>query len=119
MARHHSIDYLELPAKDLAAAKGFFSELFGWQFSDFGPDYSAFKNAGVEGGFYRSELHSRQSEGSVLVVFYSVNLELTRADVKTCGGTISREIFDFPGGRRFHFTDPNGNEYAVWSDADV
>jgi len=110
------IDYIEFPAGDLEGVKAFYSTVFGWTFEDYGPDYCAFQGAGVDGGFYRAPLRSSASEGSALVVIYADDLEATLARVTAHGGTIVREIFSFPGGRRFHFADPNGNELAVWSE---
>jgi len=117
MNAHEKINYVELPSTDLAATKAFFSATFGWAFADYGPDYTAFSNAGIDGGFYRSDLVASTDHGSALVVFYSDDLEATQAKVEATGGSIIRPTFAFPGGRRFHFADPNGNEYAVWSDA--
>jgi len=117
--KHEQIDYIEFPAADLNAAKNFFGAVFGWSFEEFGDDYMAFSDAGVDGGFYRSDLASRASDGGALVVFYSAELEVTRANIEAAGGRIVKEVFAFPGGRRFHFTDPNGNEFAVWSDLDA
>ncbi|MCP4259681.1 MAG: VOC family protein [Planctomycetes bacterium] len=110
------IDYVELPSKDIEVTKKFFSEAFGWSFVDYGPDYVAIEGAGLNGGFYKSEKVSQTGNGSVLVVIYSSELESTLGSVKSAGGRIVQEIFSFPGGRRFHFCDPNGNEYAVWSE---
>ncbi len=110
------INYVELPSRDLAATKRFFSDAFGWSFVDYGPDYVAIQNAGLDGGFFKSDKVATTSNGSVLVVLYSSDLESTLEKVKQSGGHIAQDIFSFPGGRRFHFTDPNGNEYAVWSD---
>ena len=116
MNRHEKINYLELPAKDLEAAKLFFGEVFGWSFIDYGPEYTAFSNAGIEGGFYKSDLSALSENGSVLVVFYSKNLQQIQSKIKNAGGEIIKPVFSFPGGRRFHFQDTNGNEFAVWSD---
>jgi uncharacterized protein len=113
---HGKINYIELPAADIESVKSFFTKAFGWSFTDYGPDYTAFSNEGVDGGFYRADLSSRTVNGSALVVFYSETLEETRNTVVLSGGTILKEIYDFPGGRRFHFADPNGNEFAVWSE---
>lgn len=113
---HEKINYVEFPARDLAATKTFFAEAFGWTFQDYGPDYTAFSNAGLEGGFFTSELAARPQSGSVLIVLYSHTLEATQEKIIAAGGTIVQEIFSFPGGRRFHFTEPSGNELAVWSD---
>ncbi len=117
MSQAPKINYLEFPAKDLAATKAFFNTVFDWQFTDYGPEYCAFnKTAGLDGGFYLSEQQARVDTGSVLVVFYSVDLAHTLEKVEQAGGKISQAVFDFPGGRRFHFIDPNGNEFAVWSE---
>jgi len=110
------INYLEFPARNLEATKAFFEKAFSWSFTDYGPDYTAFSNSGVDGGFYRSDLTSTVSNGSALTVLFSKNLEQSLASIKVAGGTIVQDIFDFPGGRRFHFTEPSGNEMAVWSD---
>ena len=115
MPSHEKINYLEFPAKDMAATKAFFSKVFGWTFEEFGPDYMAFSNQGIDGGFFKSELHSSTDKGSVLTVFYSDDLESTLFKIEQSGGLIIKPVFSFPGGRRFHFSDPNGNEFAVWS----
>ena len=119
MDAHQKINYVELPAKDIAATKAFFTKIFAWAFVDYGPEYTAFSNAGLDGGFFKSELTVSTHRGSALIVFYSKALEETQSKIETAGGSIIKPIFSFPGGRRFHFTDPNGNEYAVWSDRDV
>ncbi len=117
MSQAPTINYLEFPARDLSATKAFFNSVFDWQFIDYGPEYCAFdKAAGLDGGFYLSTQQARVDTGSVLVVFHSDNLEGTQAKVEQAGGEINQAIFDFPGGRRFHFLDPNGNEFAVWSE---
>ncbi len=113
---HEKINYLEFPAKDIAATKKFFAAVFDWSFTDYGPGYIAFSNAGIDGGFYRSDLNVSTDAGSVLIVFYSKEIEHTQSKIITSGGKIIKPIFEFPGGRRFHFTDPNGNEYAAWTD---
>jgi len=116
MNTHNHINYIEMPARDISATKKFFNDVFGWEFVDYGPDYCSFSNEGVDGGFFKSDLTASTSTGSVLVVLYSTELENTQSKVEESGGTIIKPIFSFPGGRRFHFTDPNGNEYAVWSE---
>ena len=113
---HAKLNYVELPANDFEATKEFFSKAFGWTFQAWGNEYLAFHNAGLDGGFYRSKLKSTTASGATLIIFYSERLEETLAQVKQAGGDIVQETFDFPGGRRFHFSDPNGNEFAVWSD---
>lgn len=116
MLEHEKINYVEFPAKDISATKAFFSAVFGWSFKDYGPEYTAFWNAGIDGGFFQSDLLVSTSTGSALIVFYSKTLEQTLAKIENSGGSIIKPIFSFPGGRRFHFGDPNGNEFAVWSD---
>ena len=116
MNDHEKINYIEYPAKNIAATKRFFETAFCWAFVDYGPDYTAFSNQGLDGGFFRSELSSTSEKGAGLTVFYSENLEATEVKVKKAGGVIIKEIFSFPGGRRFHFIEPSGNEFAVWSE---
>ncbi|MEN3158958.1 VOC family protein [Alkalimonas sp. NCh-2] len=116
MKQSGKINYIELPCRDMAATKAFFSKVFGWGFVDHGPEYMAITDAGIDGGYYQSEHLALTQHGSALVVLYSSELEQTLADVKAAGGQILQAIFNFPGGRRFHFTDPSGNEYAVWSE---
>jgi predicted enzyme related to lactoylglutathione lyase len=115
MSTHEKINYLEFPARDIDATKTFFAAVFAWTFVDYGPEYSAFSNAGLDGGIFKSELTASTDNGSVLVVFYSDELEQTLSKIEAAGGSIIKPIFSFPGGRRFHFGDPNGNEFAVWS----
>ena len=112
--RPHGIDYIELPMTDLEATKSFYTQAFGWSFHDYGPDYQSFSGAGVDGGFTRHAAVAAAGTG-VLVVLYSSALEQTLEAVRTAGAMILKEPFSFPGGRRFHFRDPNGNEIAVWS----
>lgn len=113
---NEKINYIEMPATDLDGTKAFFAKAFGWIFQDYGPDYAAMTNAGIDGGFYRASVSAKPDNGSVLVVLYSEALESTLSNVEQAGGSIVKPIFSFPGGRRFHFTDPSGNEYAVWSE---
>ncbi len=110
------INDIEMPASDLEGTKKFFSDAFGWQFVDYGPDYTPIQGAGLDGGFYRSDLVAETERGSALVVLYSSDLEASLHKVEQAEGKIKKPIFSFPGGRRFHFTDPSGNEYAVWSE---
>ena len=116
MPNHHKIDYVEFPCRDFRISKDFFSRVFGWEFTDYGPHYTAFSGAGLAGGLYASELVSRADGGSALVVFFSRDLEATQRQVEDAGGSVVKQIFSFPGGRRFHFLEPSGNEFAVWSD---
>lgn len=119
MNEHEKINYVELPAKDIRLAQQFFSKVFGWTFTDYGPEYTAFSGAGLAGGFFTSDLSASTNSGSALIVFYSNSLEKTEKKIEAAGGNIITPVFSFPGGRRFHFADPNGNEYAVWSDIEV
>lgn len=114
MNQHEKMNYVEFPAKDLAGTKAFFESVFGWSFTDYGPDYTAFENQGLDGGFFQADLASSTEKGAALIVFYSAQLEATLAKVEKAGGSILRPIYSFPGGRRFHFTEPSGNEFAVW-----
>lgn len=109
------IDYVEIPVADPAGARAFFEAMFGWEFQDWGPDYLSFNDGRLDGGFCRSDSPG-QGRG-VLIVFYSEDLERDRQRVTELGGSISKDIFDFPGGRRFQFLDPVGNEYAIWTEA--
>ncbi|WP_028767320.1 VOC family protein [Shewanella fidelis] len=112
----HSINYLEIPVKDIVRTKVFFGDVFNWQFEDYGPEYSCFIDVGISGGFFVSDKSFATAQGCPLIVIYSAQLEQTEAEVLKAGGRISQPIFSFPGGRRFHFFDPNENEYAVWSE---
>ncbi len=116
MHQHEKINYLEFPSRDLEETKAFFSTVFAWAFVDYGADYVAFSNAGMDGGFYKSECVASSVKGGALVVFYSHGLSETQAKIEAAGGSILQPVFSFPGGCRFHFSDLSGNEFAVWSD---
>lgn len=116
MTPENTIDYVEIPASDLVRTQEFFTELFGWQFEDYGPDYCSFNDGRLAGGFRRADVSASPDNGSPLIVFYKEDLVAARARVEELGGTIRRDIFSFPGGKRFHFLDPNGNEYAIWAE---
>jgi len=116
MNEHEKINYVEFPSSNIQQTKRFFTDVFGWEFVDYGSEYTAFSKQGLDGGFYQSDLKSSTENGSALVVFYSDDIEATREKIKKSGGTIIKPIFEFPGGRRFHFAEPAGNEFAVWSD---
>ena len=107
------IQYIEFQSTDLEEMKQFYSRVFGWTFTDYGEGYTAFENSGVSGGFAKVD---SVTQGGPLAVLYHQNLELAKENVIKGGGIISQDIFSFPGGRRFHFTDPSNNELAVWSD---
>lgn len=113
MSAENQIDYVEIPVTDLDKTREFFSSMFGWSFQNWGDEYMSFNDGRLDGGF-RLSAEPAPSTG-VLLVFYSNDLERDLAKVKTLGAAISQEIFSFPGGRRFHFVDPAGTEYAMWS----
>ncbi len=108
---HEQVQYIEFLSADLTRIKNFYQQSFGWEFTDYGPEYTAFSGKYVDGGF---TLGTPQ-KGSILVILFSQDLESTLNKVVNAGGQIVQDIFSFPGGRRFHFTDPDSNELAVWS----
>ncbi|NVO56954.1 VOC family protein [Rhodobacteraceae bacterium B1Z28] len=110
-----TINYIEFPLTDVVKTKRFYADVFGWEFQEWGPNYLSFSGAGVDGGFNGEDKTPVQSPGA-LVILFADDLEKTLAAVTTAGASIVREIYPFPGGRRFHFTDPNGNELAVWAE---
>lgn len=116
MNKHEKINYVELAAKNLDATKMFFQSVFGWSFTDYGTEYTAFSNQGLDGGFYKASLASTVDSGGALIVFYSDAIEETQSKIEQAGGIIITPIFSFPGGRRFQFTEPSGNEFAVWGE---
>jgi predicted enzyme related to lactoylglutathione lyase len=111
-----TLDYVEIPSTDVAQSRAFFSALLGWSFTDYGPDYTAFEDGRISGGFFKSEKISLMSTGGALSVIYSEALEQSKADALRLGAKLTRDIFSFPGGRRFQFTEPGGSEFAIWSD---
>lgn len=118
MPNDKKIDYIELPAADLDAVEAFYSVCFGWTFTDFGPEYRAFSDGRLAGGFFKSEMQSSAKHGAALVVLFAHDLEAAKQQVIDNGGSIATDIFPFPGGRRLHFLDPHGNELAIWSDTE-
>jgi predicted enzyme related to lactoylglutathione lyase len=115
-SKNDTINYIEFALTDGDGTKAFYSSVFAWQFQDWGPDYLSFSNADVDGGFSRERTSSAAGTGP-LIVLHADDLEAKVASVRSAGMEIFREIFEFPGGRRFHFIDPNGNEIAVWSES--
>lgn len=115
--QHEKLNYVEFPVTDMDGSKAFFSAVFAWTFIDYGKDYAAFSNEGLDGGFYTSEHSATTTTGSALLVFYSQSLEATQLKVEAAGGEVIIPTFSFPGGKRFHFSDPSGNEFAVWSES--
>ncbi|WP_439031395.1 VOC family protein [Gordonia terrae] len=116
--RHHAIDYVELTVTDLDAARTFYADAFGWQFNDYGPAYAGIVNptgadAPEVGGLAAGD--TAAPRGGPLVLLYSEDLDATADRVRASGGEIVNGPYTFPGGRRFHFTDPSGNELGVWA----
>ena len=107
------IDYVEFSSSNVAASKGFFAQAFGWGFVDYGPQYQAFAGAGIDGGIDGT---GQAASGTALVILKAADLEGALARVTAAGGVVTRPIFDFPGGRRFHFREPGGAEMGVWSE---
>lgn len=116
MRAEKRIDYVEIPVTDLKKARSFFESLFGWTFQEWGDDYMSFNDGRLDGGFRRSSAPAAKT--GALVVFFSDDLERDAKRVVELGATISEPIFSFPGGRRFHFVDPVGTEYAIWAEED-
>lgn len=109
----NAIDYIEIYTNDIEMNKNFFGELFGWKFTDYGPKYLSFTDGRLEGGF---EYSDNLSQGTnVLVIFYSDQLEKMLTKVKSLKATITKDIYSFPGGRRFEFELKDGNRFAIWS----
>lgn len=113
MTNTTKINYIELPVTDMAASKAFYASAFGWSYVDYGPTYASFEGAGIDGGMDAAS-DRKPSKNGALVVLHTKDLEVAQAAVEVAGGKITVPIFAFPGGRRFHFTDPSGNELAVW-----
>lgn len=111
--KNNHINYIELKARDLEKVKKFYSTSFDWTFTDYGQTYIAFSESGLKGGFEKTE---NDIVNGALIVLYHNNLKLIKSKIIAAGGKITKDIFSFPGGRRFHFMDPSGNELAVWSD---
>jgi uncharacterized protein len=111
--KDNHINYVEFSSTDLEKTKEFYSRSFNWRFTDYGPTYISFSESGVHGGFEKTE---GKIVNGALMVLYHENLDKIKDKIIESGGEISKEIFSFPGGRRFQFLDPSGNELAVWSD---
>ncbi len=114
---HHTIDYIELGVTDLAATKSFYEAAFGWSFNDYGPEYAGIRSADGEGEVGGLSSFATPSPGGPLVLLFSDDLDATASAVEQAGGAVTNGPYEFPGGRRFHFTDPSGNELGVWSKA--
>ena len=116
MDKHHKINYIEFQVTSIPKTKEFFSQVFNWSFTDYGDEYCAINDAGIDAGFYESKQTMLSENGSALIVLYSDDLAVTQSKIEAAGGKIIKPIFGFPGGKRFHFADVNGNEFAVWSE---
>ncbi len=116
--QHHAINYVEFFTTDIEKTKQFYGKVFGWSFQDWGPDYISFDkaSAGLDGGFRKGDGSAEAGPGAPLIVLYSRDLKATEDAVVAAGGTIVVPPFEFPGGRRFHFSDGGGNVLAVWSE---
>ena len=114
MSVENQIDYIEIPVTDLHRAREFFTAIFGWEFQEWGDDYMSFADGRLNGGLRRATEPAPAT--GILLVFYTEDLERDVARVQELGATISQEAFAFPGGRRFHFIDPVGTEYAMWTE---
>lgn len=112
---NNSINYIEFPMVKTPETKAFYARVFGWEFTDWGPNYVSFSGAGIDGGFNGLD-DAQVSKPGILVVLYANDLERKLEEVTNAGGHIEKPIYDFPGGKRFHFSDPNGNELAIWSE---
>jgi len=113
---HHKINYIEFPSTDIEQTKHFYAAVFGWTFQDWGPEYVSFHGAGIDGGFVKREAHQDGGTHGPLVVLYSADLAGTEIAVRMEGGGVVVPTFEFPGGRRFHFSDGAGNVLGVWSE---
>ena len=111
-ANDRRIDYVEFYSSDLARTKTFYTAAFGWKFTDYGPEYIGFEDGRIGGGFWKEG----KQGGGPLVILYATDLKAVETKIREAGGRIVKPAFAFPGGRRFHFTDPDGNELAVWSE---
>lgn len=110
-AKNNHINYIELYATDLDKIKEFYSTAFGWSFKDYGSTYASFSGAGLDGGF--EQMNEPITNGALVILFHN-NLAEIKTKIEEAQGVITKDIFSFPGGKRFHFTDPSGNELAVW-----
>jgi hypothetical protein len=117
-AHHHHINYIEFSSTDIAKAKSFYSSVFGWSFQDYGPDYVSFssESGGIDGGFAKAGADAEPGKSAPLVVLYSADLKATEQAIVKAGGSIVVPTFEFPGGKRFHFSDGVGNVLGVWSE---
>jgi predicted enzyme related to lactoylglutathione lyase len=117
-ASHHKISYIEFTTTSIERTKKFYATVFGWSFQDWGPDYISFsaEGAGIDGGFSKGDSSQEPAKSAPLIVLYSTDLKATEAAIVPAGGSIVVPTFEFPGGRRFHFSDGAGNVLAVWSE---
>lgn len=114
--KENRIDHIEIPCTELETSRLFFEKVFRWEFISYGNDYILSENGGLQMVLYRSERSFTYERGAPLMVIYRDNLKKAEHDIVEFGGSITQPLFSFPGGSRFHFTDPSGNEFAVWSE---
>jgi predicted enzyme related to lactoylglutathione lyase len=112
----NTIDYVEIPSRDVQKSRAFFEAFVGWKFTDYGPDYVSFEDGRINGGFFTSDKVSSTASGSALAVIFTPDLERFREKTIKLGATITRDTFSFPGGRRFQFAEPGGSEFSIWTD---
>ncbi len=117
MSESIKLNYVEFASLDIGRSKAFFENAFDWRFIDYGSEYTAFNNSGLEGGIFASQRVAQAENGAPLLVLYAKNISEVQRKVEDAGGAISKPLFDFPGGCRFHFIEPGGNELAVWSES--
>ena len=114
MPTHHTIDYIEIGVADVAAAKAFYADAFGWTFTDYGPEYAGIHGPEGDGEVGGLNGQGARPRGGPLVLLWSADLDASVEAVTAAGGDVREGPYEFPGGRRFHFTDPSGNELGVW-----
>lgn len=117
MSRHHSIDYIEFPARNLSESKSFYADAFGWEFNAYGDAYAGIRGAEPDAEMGGISAAWPDNDAQPLVILFSDDLDATLETVRAAGGRIIAEPYDFPGGRRFEFEDPNGHHLAVWAEA--
>ena len=117
--RERRLDYVEFASRDPAASRRFFEQVFGWSFVDYGPDYTAFDDGRFHGGFFRADPQTAPPGSAPLLGICADDLALALGAVLAQGGQVVKPVFAFPGGSRFQFLEPGGNELAVWSERDA
>lgn len=114
---HHTLSYIEFGVTDLAATRAFYESAFGWTFNDYGPHYAGIRAASGDGEVGGLNPQAEPSDAGPLVLLVSDDVDASVTAVEAAGGTIVAGPYEFPGGRRFEFTDPSGNRLGVFSDS--